>query len=379
MTTTNRNMSKIIKFLFLASLLMGVTYSQGFAQVSVAAVPFLQIVPDSRAAGMGNANVAIADNASAVYWNPAGLAFQSGDQISITHSNWLPQFHTGLFYDNLVGKYDVKGLGPIGADVTFLNLGQQVYTDEKGNNLGTFRSYELAVGGAYGFRLSHNFSVGTGIRFIYSNLVPSGITVGGQQASIGTSVSVDLAALYRTDVFRVANRKAEFRAGLDLSNLGPGIQYVDNAQKDPLPTMLRIGWAYTMNLDQNGYNTLTIANDFSKLIVRNDTSGHSLSLGQALLHSWGPYTRFNGQKYETLSFFDQIMVGAGLEYWYDKKFALRTGYYFESPKNGDRRYVTFGAGLRYNIFGVDFSYIYALHNNDPLANTIRFTVLLSFK
>lgn len=372
-------MRKLSKYLSVAVLFLTAFYSRGLAQVSITSVPFLQIEPDSRAAGMGDANVAIADNASAVFWNPAGLAFQNGNQISITHANWLPQFNAGLFYDYLVGKYYVDGVGTIGGNITFLNLGSQKYTDEKGNDLGTFKSYELAVGGAYGFRLNPNFSLGTGIRFIYSNLVPSGLTVGGQQARIGTSVGVDLAAMYRTDVFTFINRKSQFSSGFDLSNLGPGIQYTDAAQKDPLPTIMRLGWAFTMNLDKDGYNTLTIANDFSKLIARNDTSGHTMPLGEALFHSWGPYTRFNGQNYVTLNFFDQIMVGAGLEYWYDKKFALRTGYFFESPKNGDRRYITFGAGLRYNIFGVDFSYIYTTQNNDPLSNTIRFSILLNFK
>ncbi len=372
-------MRKLTKYLSLTILLVISVYSQGWAQVSITSVPFLQIEPDSRATGMGNANVAIADNASAVFWNPAGLAFQSGNQISITHSPWLPQFNTDLFYDYLVGKYYVDGIGTIAGNITYLNLGSQQYRDESGNNLGTFKSYELAAGGSYGFRVSPNLAFGTGIRFIYSNLVPAGLSVGGQQARIGTSVGVDLAAMYRTDVFQLANRKSQFSAGFDLSNLGPGIQYTDAAQKDPLPTIMRLGWAFTMNLDKDGYNTLTIANDFSKLMARNDTSGHAMSLGEALFKSWGPYTRNDGTKFVTLNFFDQIMVGTGLEYWYDKKFALRTGYFFESPKNGDRRYITFGAGLRYNVFGVDFSYIVTTATNSPLSNTIRFSVLLNFK
>jgi long-subunit fatty acid transport protein len=370
-------MNKFSKYLLITTLLTFIAISRGLAQVSITSVPFLQIEPDSRAAGMGNANVALADNASAIYWNPAGLGFQTGNQVSITHSNWLPQFNTDLFYDFLVGKYYVDGIGTIGADVTFLNLGEQQYTDEKGNNLGKFRSYEFAVGAAYGFKLNKHLSIGTGARFIYSNLVPTSISVGGQQARIGTSVSFDISSLYKSSPFQVANRKAQLNAGFDLSNLGPGIQYSDNAQKDPLPTILRVGWSYTMNLDKDGYNTITIANDFSKLIARNDTSGHSMPLGKALFDSWGSYTRYDGTKYVTLSPLDQIMIGTGIEYWYDKKFALRTGYFYESPKNGDRRYVTFGAGLRYNIFGVDFSYIYTVEQNSPLANTIRFSVLLN--
>ena len=348
------------------------------AQVSATAVPFLQIEPDSRGAGMGNANVAIADNAYAIFWNPAGLAYQKGNQISITHSNWLPKFHTDLFYDYLVGKYYVNGIGTFGGGVTFLNLGKQQRTDETGQSLGDFRSYELAAGISYGFKVSKNFALGTGMRYIYSDLVPTGTDVGGQQAKNGTSVGFDIAGLYRTDVFHVLNRRAKFSVGANLSNIGPAIQYTDNPQKDPLPTELRVGWAYTMELDQSGYNTITIANDISKIMARKDTAGYSKGILDGIFNSWGPYTRFDGQNYVTLSLLDQLMIGTGIEYWYNNQFAIRTGYYYESPKNGGRQYLTFGAGLRYNIFGVDFSYIYTIKQDNPLADTIRFSLLLNF-
>jgi len=365
---------------FLFAILIGLSVVESAtAQVGITAVPFLQIEPDSRGAGMGNTGVAIADNASAIFWNPAGLAFQNGNQISITHSKWLPNFNTDLFYDYLVGKYYVDGIGEIGGHVTFLNLGEQTRTDEAGNVLGTFTSYELAGGASYGFQVSRNFALGTGFRFIYSQLVPPGTDVGGQEARVGTSIGVDLAGLYRTDHFNVADRNAQFKAGFNLSNIGPGVQYTDEAQQDPLPTLLRVGWSYSMELDDEGYNTITIANDVSKIMARSDTSGHTENVVSALFNSWGPYTRYNGTEYESVSLSDQLMFGTGIEYWYDKKFAVRGGYYYESPKNGDREYITLGAGLRYNIFGVDFSYIYTLREDHPLANTIRFSLLLNFK
>lgn len=170
------------------------------AQVGITSVPFLQIEPDSRSAGMGNTGVAIADNAAALFWNPAGFAFQEGTQLGITHSNWLPNFNTDLFYDYIVGKMYVDGIGTIGAHITYFNLGEQVQTDETGLELGTFRSYEFAAGASYGFKLNENFALGTGFRFIYSRLVPANTQVSGQTAKNGTSVGVDLSALYRTDV-----------------------------------------------------------------------------------------------------------------------------------------------------------------------------------
>lgn len=371
--------------LFFTSLLIiaGISAGQVSAQVGITSVPFLQIEPDSRAAGMGNSGVAIADNASAVFWNPAGLAFQRGNQVSITHASWLPEFNADLFYDYLVGKYYVEGIGTIGGHITFLNLGEQLRTDETGLELNRFNSYEVSAGISYGFELNENFALGTGFRFIYSSLADG--EVSGQKINPGSTVGIDLAAMYRSNPFSIGMREGTLNAGFNLSNIGPGVQYTDNAQKDPLPTILRAGWALTMDLDQEGFNTLTFSNDISKIMARNemvvadeDTSYQPMRVTKALFNSWGNMERFNGNEMVDVSLLQQLMVGFGLEYWYNKQFALRTGYYYENPENGNREFLTFGAGIRYNVFGVDFSYLHTLEQDHPLANTMRFSVLLNF-
>lgn len=374
---------KKILFSITALILLPVLSVQ--AQVGITAVPFLQIEPDSRATGMGNTGVAVADNASAIFWNPAGLAFQNQNQLSVTHANWLPAFNADLFYDYLVGTYHVDGIGTIGGHITFLNLGEQIRTDETGLELGRFNSFEISAGLSYGFRISENFSLGTGLRYIYSSLADG--SVSGQEISPGSSVGLDLAALYKTNPFQVGSRQATFNAGFNLSNIGPGIQYTDNAQKDPLPTVMRLGWAYTMDIDANGINTLTLSNDISKIMARNENVGtdpdspeyETMGVIEALFNSWGSYERFNGSETVNVSLGQQLMYGFGLEYWYDDLFALRSGYYYEHPENGNREFITLGAGLRYNIFGVDFSYIYTLEDDHPLANTIRLSVLMNFR
>ncbi|MFU8812016.1 MAG: type IX secretion system outer membrane channel protein PorV [Balneolaceae bacterium] len=355
------------------------------AQVGITAVPFLQIEPDSRGAGMGNTGVAIADNASAIFWNPAGLAFQDQTQISITHANWLPAFNADLFYDYLVGVRHFEGIGTLGAHITFLNLGEQVRTSSSNIELGRFNSFEIAGGVSYGFNLNDNWALGTGLRFIYSSLADGNVGQGEQQINPGSSVGVDLAAMYKSNPFLLGNRNARFNAGMNLSNLGPSVQYIDNEQKDPLPTVLRAGWALTMDLDSRGVNTLTLANDISKLMARNEvretdtgvevTGMNSL---EALFRAWGSFERTIGDEVVTVSLFDQLMIGTGLEYWYNQQFALRGGFYHEAENNGNRRFVTLGAGLRYNLIGVDFSYIYTLEEDHPLANTIRLSLLLTF-
>ena len=82
--------------------------------------------------------------------------------------------------------------------------------------------------------------------------------------------------------------------------------------------------------------------------------------------------------YETLNAFDQMTISMGFEYWYRELFALRAGYFYENPYFGNRKFLTFGSGVRWNIIGADFSYIYALEENHPLANTMRFSLLVNF-
>ncbi len=384
-------MSSMNKLYSLAIALMLFLYpTVSNAQVGITAVPFLQIEPDSRGAAMGNTGVAIADNAAAMFWNPAGLAFQTGNQVSITHSNWLANFNVSdLFYDYLVGKYYVEGIGTIGAHITFLNLGEQVVTNETSPDpISRFNSYELAFGLSYGYKVNQNLALGTSVRLIYSSLA-NGTSVGAQKVNPGSSVGVDLALLYRTNPFFIGGNEARFSTGFNLSNLGPGIQYTDNAQKDPLPTVLRFGLAFDYNLDPEGFNRITVAADVSKIMARKeevistqggvtDTTFVASGPIEALFQSWDTYTRFDGQQNVELSLLEQFMIGAGAEYWYNNLFALRGGYYYEDPNNGDRKYITFGAGLRYNSFGIDFSYIKTLESDHPLANTLRFSVLLDF-
>lgn len=361
------------------------------AQIAITAVPFLQIEPDSRGAAMGNTGVALADNAAAMFWNPAGLAFQRDNQISLTHSNWLKNFNVSdLFYDYVVGKMYIEGIGTVGGHITFLNLGEQAVTREDSPDvISRFNSYEVAVGLSYGFEVNKNLALGSSLRFIYSSLA-SGTSVGQQRVNPGSSVAIDLAALYKSNYFNIGGNRAQFNAGFNLSNIGPGMQYTDNAQKDPLPTLLRFGTAFSYELDPEGFNRINVAVDVSKIMARTkdeittnaDGSQDTMRVAsgplEALLDSWDSWTHFNGQENVEVGLLQQFMIGTGVEYWYNNTFALRGGYYYEDPNNGDRKYITFGAGLRYNAIGVDFSYIKTLESDHPLANTLRFSLLVNF-
>ncbi len=375
-------MKKYLSTLFVLLLFL-VPYSN--AQVGKTAVPFLLIAPDSRAAGMGNTGVAIADNPSAIFWNPAGLAFQRGTEVSITHSQWLANFNADLFYDYLVGTYYVEDVGTFGAHITYLNLGEQLRTLDSPEPLGRFNSYEFTVGLSYGFQVSDNWGIGTGIRYIHSSLFEG--EIGEESVSPGSSFGVDLAALYKSDHFSSVfpGSEAFFSAGFNISNIGPGLTYSENGIEEPIPTVLRFGWAFTTELGSSGQHTITIANDISKIMVRRSASDSTYGFGdsfKALFTSWGSVEREIGQGPSafttTLSALEQFMVGTGIEYWYEDLFAVRAGYYFEDPYNGNREFLTLGAGIHYKLVGVNFSYIHALEEEHPLANTTRFGLVLEF-
>lgn len=354
------------------ALVMSGAFQSAYAQAGTSAVPFLLIAPNSRASGMGEGGTGIADDAAAIHWNPAGLAFQHGGEISITHANWLPQFHlSDLFYDYFNVKQEMPDFGgTFGASITYLNLGDFVQTSEKDPTpIGHFKGFEVAATVGFAAQVTDEFGIGTNLRFINSSLSPFG-TGQEQGDGIAYDFSFDLGFLYKPKTLVIPFIDEDigdaFSVGMNLSNLGPKMVYIDAAQADPLPTQLRLGFGITPMKDD--YNSLTLSVDFSKLLVYRDSSA-SHELPKAL------WTSFTEHSFNTnLKLID---ASVGLEYWYNKQVAIRWGYFFEDPSNGNRNFMTFGAGLRYDIYGADFSYIASTAaENSPLSDTLRFTLLI---
>ncbi|MEP7146331.1 MAG: type IX secretion system outer membrane channel protein PorV [bacterium] len=349
-------------------------------------VPFLLIGPNSRFGGMGETGTAIADDATAMHWNPSGLAYQKvGTEINFTHSPWLAGLNIGdLFYDYIAGKKYIKSInGTIGADLTYLNIGEVIVTDEFGNAQPdrNYKAYEMALAVAYATKLSKNWAGGVTGRFIYSRLSPNNLNVGNEKGTgTGISASFDLSTMYRPvkGPKFLSNR---FSAGVNLSNMGPKISYVDAAQADPIPQQLRLGIAY--EILKSEFNSLTITADFSKLLVNRvlqieDTTGGVTRIVQegsvdpfykALFSSWKGGLNGIAKSFQT---------SIGAEYWYNKLIALRAGYFYEDPANGNRKFFTLGAGIRYDLYGFDFGYISTIEETHPLANTLRFGLLVNF-
>jgi hypothetical protein len=367
---------KIVIRLILISSLFGMFQKVAFGQAATSAVPFLLVAPDSRAGGIGESGAGLADNSAAIFWNPAGIAFLTGSEVSITHSNWLPQFNLDLFYDYLTYRQYIESLsGSITSSITYMNYGEFVRTSpDSPDAIGTFKSFDAAMTLGYATKLSNDWGIGMNFRVIHS-VLSTQPTAGEQGSGVATSVSFDLATMWRPSSFDIpfiGDLGKKFSVGANLSNLGPKMYYIDQAQADPIPTNFRLGFAYELVNDD--YNSLMYTFDISKLLVDKDSTT-SKDFYQAIFTTWSKYPFFRSMDYSM-----------GLEYWYgqpgDFLFALRTGFFYEDPAFGNRKFMTFGAGIRYDIYGFDFSYIstsiFPGGAENPLSDTLRFSVLIGW-
>ncbi|MBA4250182.1 MAG: hypothetical protein C0425_01400 [Chlorobiaceae bacterium] len=371
------NMIKSIFGIGLMVLMLGTNIkAQGEA-----AVPFLLLAPDSRFSSIGESGTGLADNSAAIFWNPAGLAFLTGQEFSFTHSNWLPQFKLDLFYDYATYRNYIEDLaGTVSASITYMNYGEFIRTGEGGpEELGRFKAFDAALTVGYATKLSTDWGVGFNFRLIHSNL--SDQPVGAEQGKgVATTVSFDLGTMWRPTNLPLplvgGNLGGKFSVGMNISNIGPKIFYIDKAQADPIPTNLRLGFAYRILEDE--FNSLTYTLDFSKLLVDKDTAGMSQKFYRAMFTTWTSKPMSEVMR--------EIVTTMGFEYWYGKKedfaFALRTGFFYEDPAFGNRKFLTFGAGIRYDIYGFDFGYIttsvFRGGENHPLSDTLRFTLLVGW-
>lgn len=384
-------MNSVLKLMMICVMIIGfgrVSFAQGEA-----AVPFLLLAPDSRAGGIGESGGGLADNSAAIFWNPAGIAFLTGSEVGFTHSNWLPQFNLDLFYDYLTYRQYFEELsGSLTASITYMNFGEFVRTGEfDPTPLGTFRSFDAALTLGYATKLHTDWGIGFNFRLIHSRLSDKP-TAEEQGKGVATSISFDIAAMWRPETFVIPlideDIGGKISLGLNLSNLGPKIYYIDQSQADPIPTNFRLGFAYKVIDDE--FNSLIYTLDFSKLLVSRTTKvvpfgdttktvSESDDWYKAIFTAWGDKPISEELR--------DVVTSMGLEYWYgqpgDFLFALRTGLFYEDPSYGNRKFVTFGAGIRYDIYGFDFSYITTSilpgsDENHPLSDTLRFTILIGW-
>jgi hypothetical protein len=342
-------------------------------RVITTAVPFLGITPDARSAALGDAGVSLSGDQNAIYWNPGRLVRSSktmGGSISV--SPWLRGLGVNdVYLGYLSGYYKPNAQSAIGLGFTYFNLGAIQMTDIAGQNMGTLNPNEFAICPTYSRILSKNLSLGIGLKYLHSNLLGSAQTGTGQTRP-ANSVAVDLGMFYTKDI-SLAGNPASFAFGVALSNIGPKISYTDDNRRDFIPSTLRFGPSLTYELD--AYNKITALVDIAKLLVPTPETTVTTVTGS----DKGWVEGMAESLYKAPDGFSEkmqeLMIGGGVEYWYDNQFAVRGGYFHESANKGNRKYFTAGFGIRYQTFGLDFAYLLPVQSNHPLAETLRFSLL----
>lgn len=357
--------------------------------VVTSAVPFLRISPDARAGGMGDLGVATSPDANSSFWNLAKTPFATNKYgIGLTYTPWLKDLGLNdVYLLSLAGYYQIDELQAFSSSVRYFSLGNIQFTDGAGNDFGEGRPRELGVDIGYSRKLSDQLGIGIALRYINSNLVGNLADQGGNSYQAGNAVAGDLSLFYSG----LDDAGQGFNFGLALTNLGSKIGYTKDAtQKDYIPANLGFGTNYTKVFDET--NKISLGLEFHKLLVPtppqyiDNTNPDADSLneiininyrGKSVVNSWiSSFGDAPGGFGEEMREF-QISVGA--EYSYNDQFFARAGYFYEDKTKGNRKYFTLGLGIKYNVFGLNFSYLVpsgAGISRNPLSNTLRFGLVL---
>lgn len=332
------------------------------------ATPFLLIVPDARAGGMGDMGVATSADAFSLFHNAAKMTFSNRQiKTGITYSPWLRNLTDDIFIGSASYMNRYSENAAWGADFKYFSLGQIDLTDSNGNPNGTINPNELAVTGSYALKLSETFSMGVGLKYIRSNLAFTG-TQGSSLQPIN-SFAVDISGYYQSLEENYGDFNGRYRLGFNIANVGPKVSY-SPGEEDFIPTNLKIGGGFDFILDD--YNTISTNVEFTKLLVptpQPDGSEQDQGWVEGIFSSFGDAP---GGFSEELK---EFTYAFGAEYLYNNAFALRGGYFHESQDKGNRQYFTLGGGFKTNAMNIDLSYLVNSSDvNNPLENSLRFSL-----
>lgn len=361
---------KLIASAFLFLLSTSALFAQRINVVTTA-VPFLRISPDARAGGMGDAGLATEADASSIFWNLAKIPFsKSNNSVAVTYTPWLRDLQVNdVFLGTLSGYHKLSENEAISASLRYFSLGKITFTDFSGQTLFDGNPREFAFDAGYSRKLSDKAGLGIALRYIHSNLVGNA-PIQGQSYKPGNAIAGDISFYYNG----VSEAGTGWSFGAAATNLGSKISYTSDAQtKDYIPANLGVGTAYTRQIDET--NKISFAIDLNKLLVPtpNDTTpgGITAYRNKSVASSWVS-SLGDGDDFKEITF------SLGAEYTYNEQFTLRAGYFYEDKTKGNRKYFTVGAGLKYNVFGLNLSYLVPSGNGvnrNPLSNTLRFSLI----
>lgn len=355
------------------------------------AVPILTLSPDARASGLGEAGVATSPDANSSYFNAGKLGFVPYKySVAASYSPWLRNVTDDMSLSYLSGYAKVGQRSAVSGSLMYFDLGQIDYRTGFNLPAGSFNPKEYAVSVSYGQQLTDNFGLGITARYIRSNLVGA---YSGNDAKPGNAAAVDIGAYYTKDV-TIGTGLYNLAFGGAISNIGNKITYADPTNPSFLPTTLKLGTAITREIDQ--YNKISLVFDATKLLVPspyyedpyNPTNSaqaqHVKDVNdqrnrQGIVS--GIFNSFSDAPGGFKEELREINLSTGLEYNYNDLLYARGGYFYEAADKGGRQYVSLGLGVRYQVFGIDGTYLVPTGDNsqaNPLAQTIRVSLHFNF-
>jgi len=344
--------------------------------------PFLRIAPDARAGGLGDQGVATSPDAFSQYWNASKYLFSTDySGFAISYTPFLSNLTNDVFllngtYHQYLGSEETQA---IGASLYYFNLGEINLTEISGNQVistGIAKPNEFAIDLSYSLLLAERFGMSVTMRYIRSDLYNNVSNSDNSQTKAASSIAFDLGGYYNTEKFDgLADKEGRLRGGFQIANIGPKLDYSNSEDNSSfLPTNLRLGAGYDMYLDE--YNTISLNLETTKLLVPTPQEDGTISdkgFLDGMISSFGDAPDGFGEE------FKEFTYSVGVEYDYNRQFAFRAGYFHESPEKGARQFVTLGAGLKYQAFGLDFSYLLTTSKvNSALDNTLRFALTWNF-
>lgn len=357
-------------------------------------VPFLLVAADARAAGMADNGVATSADAFSQQWNPAKYAFALDKQgFAISYTPYLTDLvnDISLGQVNYYNRFGADGRNAFAGSFRFFGLGE-IELRETGNPDEVPRIVspnEFAFDVSYSLKLSEKFSMAVAGRYINSSLK---VASENGDASPASSFAVDVAGFFQSEEIAYNEFNGRWRAGFNIQNLGPKISY-DNTEISTnfLPANLKIGTGFDFILDD--YNKVALNIELNKLLVPTpqnpDLDGNGTitpeeraqNLDNYKSISWtsGVFQSFNDAPGGFSEELKEFTYSVGAEYLYQDSFAMRLGYFHESPVKGARAFLSLGAGFKYNVVKVDVSYLFSASKvKNPLENTLRFSLTFNF-
>jgi hypothetical protein len=384
-------MNKIFALLLAVGCISGTVFAQktaintneldGRVNTITTAVPFLRIAPDARAGAMGDVGLATPATAASMHWNPAKLAFaEKSTSLTFSYTPWLKQLVDDIYLAYATGYKQLNDKQTIGISLLYFNLGNIQFTDIQGQDAGSFNPRELKTDVAIANKLTDHLSLSLALRYVYSNLA-SGQQSGGSVIKPGHAASADISTFY-TNSAEISTYKSDYAFGMNISNLGTKISYTQNTQKDFIPMNLGLGGSFTLHLDE--YNKFTFASDLNKLLVPTPVEldvdpQNGIYDYKEMSVPAGLFSSFNDAPGGFSEEMAELIWSVGAEYWYADQFAVRGGYFHEAATKGNRQFLTAGIGLKFNVIGIDVSYLVPTNNQaSPLDNTLRFALTFDF-